>query len=221
MQFDELKELWQESAQRLAASLRLNALLLQQANLRKVESAVDRLSRGATFELAVTLAGIVLLGWFGANNPQPRFLLPAIAIGVYAIALVIANASQIAALKALDYDEPVVAIAQRLESLKAQRIRTTLGMLLLGPLMWLPFFIVGIRLLFGADVYAVAGLPWLVANVLFGLAVIPLAIVLARIFGPRLRGSNALRILAADIAGRSLANALEHLATLRSFTEDE
>jgi len=219
MGFSELKRLWQENARQLAASLRLNAMLMQRANLGKVETTLGRLARAIAFELVLILAGIVLVGWFGAHNPQPKFLVPAAMIDLYAVAMVVANARQLAVLKSIDYDEPVVAIQQRVEALKLLRIRTTLGALLFGPLMWLPFFIVGVRLLFGGDVYAAAGPEWLIANALFGLAVIPMAILLARIAAPRLHRSGALRRLADDVAGRSLASALHDLAALRRFAD--
>lgn len=220
MELDELKQLWQESTQQLAASLRLNRLLLAQSNLRRVETALGRLGGGITFELLLTLAGIVLVGWFAAENPQPRFLIPAALIDVYAIGMVVAYARQLVMLRTTDYDEPVVAIARRLEELRVLRVRSTLGALLFGPLMWMPFFIVGARLLWGVDVYAVAGPAWLVANVFFGLAVIPASIAVARVFGPRLRGSGALRALADEVAGRSLMKALDDLAAVTRFAEE-
>lgn len=220
MELDELKSLWPESAKALARSMHLNVLLLQQSNMRKVEGLLERLKRGIVFELALTIAGIVLIGWFAADNPQPRFLIPAALIDLYAIGLAISNARQLAALNSVDFDEPVVAIQQRLEELRVARIRTTLGALLFGPLMWLPFCIIAMRLLFGVDVVAVANPGWLAVNVLFGFAVIPAAVIAARVAAPRLRSSGAIRYLADEIAGRNLTAALADLDSTRRFVEE-
>jgi hypothetical protein len=73
--------------------------------------------------------------------------------------------------------------------------------------------------LFGVDVYQYAGTAWLVGNVVFGLAVIPLAIFLARRYGPRLEGSTVMRRLAEAIAGQTLSEARASLDSIRRFAE--
>ncbi len=219
MELDEIKALWGESNRRLEASMRLNAALLQRVNLHAADTHLTRLARGITFELVVNAAAIGLLGSFMAGVwHEPRFLLPAMALDVYAIALVIAGARQLAALRAVDLDEPVVAVQQRLERLRVGRIRTTLATLLFAPLMWVPLTIVAARGFFGVDLYADGG-GWLAASALFGLAVIPIAVVAARRFGPRLARSAPMRAAADAIAGHSLTRALNSLDALRRFEE--
>ena len=90
--------------------------------------------------------------------------------------------------------------------------------LLFAPLMWVPLLVVTTRGLFGIDVYG-AGWTWLVVNALFGLAVIPLAVLAARRYGPRLQRFTPLRDLADGIAGRGLADALHSLDAIRRFEE--
>jgi hypothetical protein len=141
-------------------------------------------------------------------------------LDVYAIALAVAAARQLFELRSLDYDEPVVAIQDRLQGLRLARIRATMGTLLFAPLMWVPLLIVATRAFLGIDIYAAASPAWLTANVLFGLAVIPTAVVIARAFGPRLERSTPMRFLADEIAGRSLAAALDDLAAIRRFAEE-
>ncbi|HZV77779.1 MAG TPA: hypothetical protein VFF63_08495 [Candidatus Babeliales bacterium] len=219
MEIEELKRLWAESNRKLEASTRLNTALLRQSNLRTADTSLKRLSRGIAFELVVNVAGIVLLGAFIASHlHQPRFVVPAVALDLYGIALVIAAVRQLAELGAMDYDEPVVAIARRLEQLRLERVRTTFWTLLLAPLMWLPLLIVGMQALFGVDCYA-AGLPWLAANVIFGLAVIVAAIFISKRYGPRLGASTPMRAVADAFAGRSLKAALESLDSIRRFEE--
>lgn len=220
MDIDAMKDLWQESNRRLEASTRLNTLLVQQSNLRRVDTSLRRLGRSIVYELAANLAGIFLLGWFAADHvSEPRFLIPAILLGVYAIALAAANVRQLAELGKLDYDEPVVAVAEQLQRLRVARVRSTIWTLLFAPLMWLPLLIVAGRGFFGADIYAETSSAWLAANVLFGLAVIPVAIFIAQRFGARLRRMSVMRRLADEIAGRSLATALDDLAAIRRFMD--
>jgi hypothetical protein len=219
MELDEIKGLWAESNRNLEASMRLNTTLLQQSNLRKTETSLTRLARGITFELVVNAFGVALIGAFiSANLHEPRFLVPAVVLDLYAIALVIAGARQLVALRGIDYDEPVVAIQIRLERLRLQRIRTMLGTLLFAPLMWVPLMIVGLRWLLGVDIYA-AGWAWLAANALFGALVIPIAIFLARLLGPRLAISTPIRALSDAIAGHSLRAAIDSLDSIRRFDE--
>ncbi len=219
MELDDVKALWSESNRRLEASMRLNVAVLQRVNLQAADTHLTRLARGIAFELIANVAAIALLGSFMAGVwHEPRFLLPAIALDLYAIALVIAGARQLAALRAVDFDEPVVAVQQRLDRLRLGRVRTTLGTLLFAPLMWVPLMIVAARGFFGVDLYADGG-GWLAANALFGLAVIPIAVLAARRYGPRLARSTPMRALADAIAGYSLTRALNLLDALRRFEE--
>jgi hypothetical protein len=219
MELEELKELWTQSARRPEVSMRLNTLLLRQANLRKASGLLGRFSRGLVIELLVDFVGVVLLGSFAAHHVhEAPFFIPAVALAIYAIGLLIANIRQIVEINAVDYDEPVVAIQRKLEQLRLSRIRTTLATLLFAPLMWVPLLIVGLRA-FGVDLLAVTSASWLAANVLFGFAVIPLAVFVARRYGQRLGQSTLMRSLADEVAGRSLIAALNSLDAIRRFEE--
>jgi hypothetical protein len=220
MELEELKELWTQSTRRLEASMRLNTLLLQQANLRKASGLLGRFSRGLVIELLVNFVGVVLLGSFAADHVREApFFIPAVALAIYAIGLLIASVRQILEIHAVDYDEPVVAIQRKLEQLRLRRIRTTLATLLFAPLMWVPLLVVVLRA-FGIDVYALTSATWLAANVAFGFAVIPLAVFVARRYGRQLGQSTLMRSLADEIAGVSLVSALNSLDTIRHFEEE-
>jgi hypothetical protein len=221
MDIDAMKALWQESNRRLEAGMRLNTLLFAQSNLHRVDSSLKEFKRGITLELAINLAGVFALGWFAAHYVrEPRFLIPAILLDVYAIALVAAGVRRLVELGKVDYDEPVVATAERLQRLRLSRVRTTMWTLLFGPLMWVPLLVVAARGFFGVDVYATTSPAWLASSVLFGLAVIPAGILGARRFGPRLTRQSVMRSLADEVAGRSLARALDDLAAIRLFAEE-
>lgn len=221
MELDDLKELWTANNRKLEASMRLNTQLLQQMNLGKTEGSLRRLSLGLWFELALNLLAVVLLGSFAAEHlREPRFFIPALTLGGYALALLVARIRELTGLASVDYTEPVVAIQKQLEGLRLRRIRATIWTLLFAPLMWVPLLVVALRGLFGVDVYAAAAPSWFIANLLFGLAVIPVGILLARRYGHLFERSSAARSLADAIAGRSLAAALDHLDTIRRFEDD-
>ncbi len=220
MEFDEIKSLWAQSNRKLEESLRLNVVLLQRWNLRQTDTSLGRLKRGLVFELVTSVIAAGALAYFGYQHlREPRYLIPAALLYAYVLSYLVAVARQLAQIAGVDYDEPVVAIQRKLGQLRLARVRAALWTLLFAPLMWLPIFVVGLRGIFGIDLYAAASPAWLIGNVLFGLAVIPLAIFLARRYGPRLEGSTAMRRLADAIAGQTLSEALISLDAIRRFEE--
>lgn len=220
MEFDDLKQVWNAYDQKLSASMRLNTQLLQQANLGKVQTSMDRLARGLAFEIAVNFIGVLLIGSFAADHvAETRYVIPAILLGVYAIAILAAGIWQLVQIRTIDYDEPVIVIQRKLEQLKVHRSITVKWTLLTAPLMWVPLLVVLLRAA-GIDAYATLGVPYLTANALFGLAIIPLALWLAQRYGTRLQRSSVLRTLADDLTGRSLIAALQSLDTLARFERD-
>ena len=100
------------------------------------------------------------------------------------------------------------------------RLRVNRGLLLLSPLLWTPLAIVAAKGFLGVDLYRAFGPAWIAANLAFGLAVIPLAIAIARRFSARFENSPLLQHLADDIAGRSLASATRQLEDIRRFEEE-
>jgi hypothetical protein len=218
MELDEMKNLWAQSNRKLEASMRLNVVLLQQWNLSRLDTLLGRLKRGLIFELVTSVIAVAALAYFGYQRlREPQFVIPAALLYLYALVYLIAVARQLTQITGVDYDEPVVAIQKKLEELRLARVRTTLWALLFAPLMWLPILIVGMLVLFGVDVYEYANPAWLAGNALFGLAVIPLAISLARRYGRRLEGTTAIRRLADAIAGQTLSEARASLDSIRRF----
>lgn len=218
MESIDLKSLWAENNRRLEAGTRLNAVLLEQ-NLRTAKAALHGLKREVTIELAINIAGIALLGAFmAAHIERPQFIIPAVALDLYAIVLVVLGGRQLAAIRTVDYSGPVAGVQSQLEALRILRIRTTQWILLFAPLTWVPLAIVLMKGLGGVDLYAF-GTGWLLANVLFGFAVIPLAIYVARRFDARFAESSALRYIADTIAGRALAAAVASLDEIRRFED--
>jgi serine/threonine-protein kinase len=222
MELDELKGRWQEQEQKLDAVVRLNQHLLREVVLGKAETALQRLVRLLWLELLLNAVATILLGGFLFDHlAEPRFFLPALALQVGFLFLIIAASRQLAALAGINYDAPVVEIQRRLASLQAERIRTMKWTLLLAPLAWVPLFIVGMKGFFDVDVHATFSIPWLVANVLFGLLVIPIGVWASRRYADRLEDWPLARRLLRDIGGQNLAAARSFLDSLSELGEEK
>ncbi|MGA2879719.1 MAG: hypothetical protein ABSG13_12285 [Bryobacteraceae bacterium] len=216
MELDELKEKWVEHDRKLDQSIRLNLQLLRETYTRRAKFALWRLAAmlaaGSIFMLVV----IVSLGRFIALNwSTPRFTLPAIVLDLAAIAALAALTAQIGLALTIDYNQPVALIQKRLETLRKFRIRYTQAIILTMTLTWAPIFIVVMKGSLGLDVYRLFGIPWIVINVAFGLAVLAVGIWAFQKYGGRVN-QRFLR----DIAGYNLNAASRFLTTLAEFEKD-
>jgi hypothetical protein len=216
---DEMKQKWAEYDRKLDQSIRLNWELLKAANLNGARTAMQRMTVFLDLEALVWFVIVVALGSFIHDHlSTPQFALPGMAIDLYAIGMLAATIRQIAAARHIDYGQPIVAIQRQVEGLRVWRIRTIKWGVLGGTAMWAPFAIVMFRVLFGIDNYSAA---WLAANVLFGLALIPLLLWVSKRFSDRVGRSPFIQQLMRDIAGHNLCAASEFIATLSEFAEEE
>jgi len=221
MELQDLKDRWNEYDRKLDANLRLNTRVLREFGLNRVDSSLRRLIRVIVFELLTGLLAAVMLGSFIADHlGEMRFLLPAVALDVFVIYFIGWSIRQWMALGSLDYGESVVEIQRKLELLRIDRIRMTKWVFLLSPLLWIPLLIVSVEGLLGLDAYAILDTAWLVSNVLFGLAVIALALWVSRRYADRMQGSPLVRSLVNALADRSLNDATGFLGTLSSFEKE-
>jgi hypothetical protein len=217
MELDDLKAAWETQARTLDKSMRLNAVLLNRVNLRTVERRIETTLFGVVAQLCFDALAVLLAGSFAADHASDaRYFIPAVILGVFAIALAVDTVRQIVEIATLDYDQPVALIQQRLLRLRAQRIRRVMFALALAPLMWVPLAIVAARGIFGVDVYSAFGGAYIAANAAFGIAVVLGAFAVAT-YGPRFEQHHSVKSFLDDISGRSLARALESLDSLERF----
>ncbi|MBK9373955.1 MAG: hypothetical protein IPN03_09535 [Holophagales bacterium] len=222
MELDDLKRPWEDQDRKLDASLRLNARLLHDSVLAKADTATKRLSRLLWLGLVMNFAAALLTGSFLANHiSEARFVIPAAGLHLSVIALLVASIRQLVAIGTLDYDAPIVVIQKRLESLRVERIRATKWTLLCSPLLWTPLLIVALKGLFGVDAYETCGAGFLIANLLFGVLVILLAVWISRRYAARMGRSPFVQRLMRDLAGDSLNAAAGFLRSISRFEEDE
>jgi serine/threonine-protein kinase len=222
MDLDDLKQSWDEQDKTLDATLTLRSYRLHAAALGKAETAMKRLTWMLWLELLLNIGAALCTGSFIADHvTEPRFLLPAAVLHLFVIALLGSGIYQLVAIGNLDFDAPVLAIQKRLESLRYQRLLATMLTLLASPLLWIPMLIVAMKGLLGLDAYAILPTDWLIGNVVFGLAVIPLAIWIARRYADRMERSPLAQRLLRDLAGYNLNAAARFLSRVAEFEEEE
>jgi hypothetical protein len=219
MELEALKEKWAAHDRKLDVSIRLNRQLLKAANMSRVRSPLRRFAVGAGLVALIGLTGLAILGRFIYQHwAEPRFALPAVVLHVWIVAGVAASVRQMAMALQIDYDKPVAAIQKQIESLRVLRIRVTQWGVLTGQVVWwVPFLIVSLKGLWNVDAYKVCGTAFLLTNVAFGLAVIPLAIRVSKELGDRMGGSPIIQRLMRDLAGYNLNTATGRLAALAEF----
>jgi hypothetical protein len=221
MDLDELQRKWAAHDGKLDAILRLNRELLSATRLERAQSAVRRLAAFLALEVAMMLFAVLPLGSFAFDHRNTaRFALPAVALEVFAIAILAGTVRQMVTALHIDYGQPVAVVQRQVEALRARRARFNGRILLASPLAWAPLVVVVLQGLFGVDAYRVPGIRWLVANLLLGLAVLVGALWVSRRFAGRMSASPLFQRLMNDLAGYNLKAASRSLQTLSDF-EDE
>lgn len=215
LDLDEMKAKWIEQDQKLDEIVRINRQLLAAPRLSASRTALQRLVAWLSLGATIWIIGLIGLGSFANEHiDAPRLWLPAGALALFSIGMAIGTIRQLVAARQIDYAKPIATIQRQLEQLRILRIRTTQFALIGGTIVWAPLAIVLLNILFGLKDYSA---PWLWANILFGLSLIPLAVWLSWRFGEQINRSPFVRQLMNDIAGRNLRSATAFLANLSEF----
>ena len=222
MDLDVLKEKWLEQDRRLDVTIRLNRQLLIAAKMNRVRWPLRRFAFSVGLGALLGLIGLVILGQFIYQHwTEPRFVLPAVVLDIWVIAILAASIRQMAMAVQIDYDKPIAVIQKQIESLRVLRIRTTQWALLTGQVVWwTPFLIVALKGFLDVDAYKVFDTAYLLANLAVGLAIIPLAIWVSRKFGDRMGRSPVMRRLMRELAGYNMNAATDFLTTLSEFENE-
>jgi len=218
MDFDEIKTIWQEADRAAPESEGLERRLLAGLGKDRVRSSLVGMQIGLGFEIIVGAAAALLTGSFLASHiGDLRFMIPGLILHIAAIALVGIPTRQLVALRSMDYGQPVVALQKQMSGFRLSRVREAGWLLILGPLLWTPLAIVAAQGLLGIDLYEGFGLPWVLANLAFGVVVLALAIWAGRRYRDRLRGSGVWRSVSDGLAGRSIVVAQGFLDDVVAF----
>ena len=217
---EELRDEWSERSRRMDERLRVTAHVLRDDWMQRHRERILKSAQFGPFNMAVWIATLALLGLFLATHvDEPSLFATALAIDAWVIATGVAGLRQRHALANIDYGRPLLELQAEVEALRIARIRTFNIAFLTGQIVWwIPFAVVGVAGFFGVNLYHSAPFRAFAAwNVAFGVAVIPLAVWLARRYGERLARTSAVRHVADSIAGRDIQAAREYLEKLRRF----
>ncbi|HEX4333346.1 MAG TPA: hypothetical protein VH040_14485 [Usitatibacter sp.] len=220
---EELRDEWNDRSRRMDERLRLTAHVLRDDWTQRHRERVRAFRPLGPFAMAVWIATLALLGLFMATHANsPSLFLTALVMDLWVIATGVTGLRQQGALARLDYGRPVVELQAEVENLRIARIRAFNVSFLTGQIVWwIPFAVVLVAELFGVNLYHSAQFRAFAAwNIAFGIAVIPMAMWLARRYGERLAHSSAVRQVADSIAGRDIVAAREYLEKVRRFESD-
>lgn len=218
IELDELKQKWAEYDAKLDLNIQLTRQLLTAKHMNRAQWALRRMALFLMVEGAITLAVIMVLGEFTGNHIETwRFFVPAAFLNLFQIALLVVLGQQIRIAMQIDYSEPIAVIQKQLTLLRLLSLRSTQWTFLLAPLLWTPLLIVGLKGLLHLDAYQVLGTSVLLCNLAVGLAIIPVALWLAKRFSGSMSRSPIMQRFVRGLAGYNLNEATRFLETLTEF----
>jgi hypothetical protein len=222
MNFETLQTRWSAQNEKLETSIHLSRALLPESRLNKVSSALQRFLRGIVAELIVNVIVVLLLIVFIGNHLDAAALLaPAAVLFVAVLFQVAFGIYQWVTLRELDISGSILKVQHTLAKLKVQRIQVTKWTFWIAPLLWVPLLIVSFKGVLGVNAYTTFDTLWFLANLLFGVAVIPLMIWVSKRYADRMSRSPRLQRVMDDIAGHDLNAATVFLNDLLQFEKEE
>jgi hypothetical protein len=221
MELETLAQQWRAHQVMLERSLRLDREAVRRLRLRRVETGTWQLGRSLRWQLAINGVAAGLLGNFAGDHlDQPRLAAAALALLAAAVAHLGVDGRQLVALRLIDLEGPIAAVQARLEGLRVLRARLVRWTLLASPLLWVPLLVVVAGAL-DVDLTSTPLVPWLWANLAFGVAVLAAGLAFGPALESRLARAPALAGLLRDLTGRTLASALEAAEAVARFEREE
>ena len=216
--FEEMEAAWKAQSAKLDQVTLLLTDQVRRKNLSRVKAPLRSLIVSLWLEIALSAAGMLLLGSFLAEHvTQARFVWPAMLMDVWFGASLIAVVRQLLTATKINYDEPIASVQQQLGRLRILRLKTFRWLFLTGQIVWwMPFLITALQMVFGVDAYRYLTPGFIMANMLAGLALIPLLLRVLKGFRFAAKASWY-ECLADVIAGQSLAEAQRQAHIVADF----
>jgi len=224
MTLDDLKAEWEKRDAELTRSLAATRTALRDSMVDTQRPKIRRKSDLNAFNIIVFVIAVLFLGSFvGDHWNDVRFAAPGVLLLVWTLVMGALHVRERVLIERIDYGAAPSHIQQRLATLREQRARAFQWALLTGQLVWwVPFFIVIMKGLLNVDLYTISeAMPRILAvNFAIGLALIPLAWIVARFLSTRLQGNSAWRSFIDGVAGRDLTEARALAERLAKFEEE-
>ena len=212
---------WTAANRHVEAALSLDIAAVRTALKAREERAFRRHSGW----LLVRLAGggaiaAALLAFIAVNTSDLRYVALALPLLALVVAELIVDSLEWRTLSRLDFDRPVLPVRGELSGLRARRLAMTRWIFLTSFFVWLPMLIVLARGVTGFDVLRVIdpGFFWINQGV--SLALIPVAMAVARWVARRFEGRPGFQRFLDDVAGRSWSKARHAMDARSAFEHD-
>jgi hypothetical protein len=219
--FEEMESAWKAQSAKLDQVSLLLTNQLRRDRVTRIKTPLHRLVVSLWFEIALSSAGMLLLGNYLAEHlTQARYVWPAALMDLWFGGTLIASIRQLLGARAVHYDEPIAVVQQQLGRLRISRLKMFRWLFLTGQIVWwIPFLITSLQMLFRVDAYRYLSPGFILVNILAGLALVPLSLLVLRRFRFA-TGASWYERLADVIAGQSLAEAQRQAEALADFIDD-
>lgn len=222
MQLDDLKDVWAAHGAALERSLAINERLIRATLLGNVRTAFFRFQVVRSLEVALGIATIVAaIAVLTKHITDPRYLIVAGGVAAVAGYVSVLCAYALRQTARIDYAAPVMKLQLTVERIRLAEYRALKWTLLLGIVAWLPIALILFEALTGFDALARVGLPWLVANIVFGLVCLGIGQAISRRYVERTDLNPWARRLVESLSGRAVRSATQQLAELAQFERSE
>ena len=220
LDLDQLRGSWRQQSRRIDATLSLDIERVRARLQLRTQSAFQRHTRWLLLALGFGAATLLALTLFIVQHRQDAaYLVASVPLLGLLLAEFVTDFRQWRTLARLDTSRPIAEVRAVLQTLRTRRLRMLRCVLLSCVLLWLPALAVLLKGLFGADL--LRGLPFrvILANLLLGLAGIPLGMWLMRWLSKRLSGAPAWQRLVYAASGRGFSAAHHHFESQFGFEE--
>lgn len=221
MQLDDMKAAWATHGEQIDRLLDVNEHLLRDVTMRKVRSSLIPYLAWRAFEAAIGVAMTVLCGMVLSRHlDQVLYVTIVGAVLLFALFMTATTIALMVRATRLDHGQQVSDVQHAVAKLKLAEFHTFKWALLGGVVLWLPVILVLAEAFVGAHVLAQVPLAWLLANVVFGLAVLALGQFLAKKYVDCTARMPWQQRLLDYASGRQLTTISGHLDELSAFSRE-
>ena len=220
MKLEELEQTWQQYDQKLGEQLMLNQRILREISLEKTRTHL----RGHIFrtflEMTFFSVAAIVLGRFMFQNMEqvPQFIAALILI-IFALIGLSGSIGQLIMISQLSFSDPVTTIQNKLQQIRMHLVQM-LRLIILSVPFYLAYIIFSFYELWNIDIVAEGNQAWWITQLLFSLALIPVAIWLYQKIHYRNLHIPWVKNLIENAGGKSVARAMSVLRELQEFKQD-
>jgi hypothetical protein len=215
MEIQELSSAFAALETRVEKSVSQHSALRNQLNESRLKTIRGKTQRSPAWDIVVAGIALIVTGAFVAKNlnylqQSPLTAIPAML--VYALCIFTINVSvrQLILSSELDYAKPMVETQLVLAKLRKLRVRSTQWIFASAFALWFVFPILLGQMLMGAKFMLAMNPAWIVANIVFGLAMVP-------VINWIMKKSKHAKSIQDEFAGKDVREAEEFIVQIAEF----